>query len=73
MTADQVNPSIHPFLFAAGIENSYPVVVGKDGKRRRVDERAKRRHYERWREDFSLVRGSKAPVRRYPQMRKRRS
>jgi len=54
--ADEPNPSTHPFLFATGIENSYPVVVGKDGKRRRVDEMAKCGHYERWREDFALVR-----------------
>src|ERR1700730_11723697 len=56
MGADQSNPRAHPFLFATGIENSYPVVVGKDGKRRRVDEMAKCHHYERWQEDFRLVR-----------------
>lgn len=44
------------FLFATGIENSYPVVQDKSGKRRRVDEMAKAGHYERWREDFRLVR-----------------
>jgi beta-glucosidase len=44
------------FLFATGIENSYPVVAGKDGRDRRVDEMAKCGHYERWREDFHLVR-----------------
>jgi beta-glucosidase/6-phospho-beta-glucosidase/beta-galactosidase len=54
--ADEPNPSTHPFLFATGIENSYPSVVGKDGKRRRVDEMAKCGHYQRWREDFALVR-----------------
>jgi beta-glucosidase len=43
------------FLFATGIENSYPVVNGPDGSRRRVDEMAKCGHYERWKEDFALV------------------
>src|SRR5688572_16139098 len=49
------NPHAHPFLFATGIECSYPTVRGSDGRRRRVDELAKTHHYERWREDFSLV------------------
>jgi beta-glucosidase len=44
------------FLFATGIENSYPVVTGKKGKDLRVDEMAKCDHYRRWREDFELVR-----------------
>lgn len=43
------------FLFATGIENSYPVVTGRDGRDMRVDEMAKMGHYERWREDFELV------------------
>jgi len=54
--ADDPNPSTHPFLFATGIENSYPVVAGKDGRPRRVDEMEKCHHYDRWREDFALVR-----------------
>lgn len=54
--APKRNPNAHPFLFATGIENSYPVITGKDGKDFRVDEMAKTHHYERWREDFSLVR-----------------
>lgn len=45
----------HPFMFATGIENSYPVITGADGKTQRVDEMAKTGHYERWREDFALV------------------
>ena len=45
----------HSFLFATGIENSYPVVTGKDGRDLRVDEMAKCHHYQRWREDFCLV------------------
>jgi beta-glucosidase/6-phospho-beta-glucosidase/beta-galactosidase len=44
------------FLFATGIEGSYPVVTGKDGRDLRVDEMAKCSHYERWKEDFHLVR-----------------
>jgi beta-glucosidase/6-phospho-beta-glucosidase/beta-galactosidase len=44
------------FIFATGIENSYPVVSGSDGRDLRVDEMAKTDHYGRWREDFALVR-----------------
>ncbi|PWT92671.1 MAG: glycoside hydrolase family 1 [Proteobacteria bacterium] len=44
------------FLFATGIECSYPVVTGKDGRDHRVDQMAKCHHYERWKEDFELVR-----------------
>jgi beta-glucosidase len=40
------------FLFATGIENSYPTIHG--GKTR-VDELAKCHHYERWAEDFDGV------------------
>jgi beta-glucosidase/6-phospho-beta-glucosidase/beta-galactosidase len=47
--------SPHGFLFATGIENSYPLVTGRDGRDLRVDEMAKCHHYERWREDFHLV------------------
>ncbi len=38
------------FMFATGIENSYPMVGGK-----RVDEMAKCGHYRHWRTDFDLV------------------
>ena len=38
------------FMFATGIENSYPMVGGK-----RVDEMAKCGHYKHWRTDFDLV------------------
>ncbi|MFL5551847.1 MAG: family 1 glycosylhydrolase [Gemmatimonadaceae bacterium] len=41
-----------PFLFSTGIENSYPVLPNG----RRVDEMEKCGHYERWQEDFALVR-----------------
>src|SRR5690348_8802314 len=50
------NPSTHRFAFATGIENSYPVITGRDGRPVRVDEMAKAQHYARWREDFALVR-----------------
>ena len=42
------------FLFATGIENSYPTIEWK-GKTVRQDEMAKTKHYECWREDFHLV------------------
>jgi beta-glucosidase len=41
-----------PFLFATGIENSYPTIAGGV----RIDQMAKCGHYERWEEDFALVR-----------------
>jgi beta-glucosidase len=40
------------FMFATGIENSYPTI--HDG-RLRVDEMEKCRHYRYWKEDFQLV------------------
>lgn len=43
------------FMFATGIENSYPVITGSNGGAHRVDQMAKCGHYDRWREDFSLV------------------
>jgi beta-glucosidase/6-phospho-beta-glucosidase/beta-galactosidase len=49
-------PSHKQFMFATGIENSYPVITGEDGKSLRVDEMEKCGFYSRWREDFSLVR-----------------
>lgn len=48
-----MSASITPsFLFATGIENSYPTIQG--GKLR-VDEMDKCGHYDRWRTDFDLV------------------
>lgn len=38
------------FMFATGIENSYPMVRGK-----RIDEMAKCRHYDHWQADFAAV------------------
>lgn len=43
---------MHGFMFATGIENSYPKISGGV----RVDEMEKCGHYERWREDLELVR-----------------
>lgn len=43
------------FMFATGIENSYPVITGKNGQSGRVDELAKCHFYENWKTDFSLV------------------
>ena len=44
------------FMFATGIENSYPTIHLPDGTKKRVDEMEKTDHYRRWREDFELVR-----------------
>jgi len=43
------------FMFATGIENSYPTIMGPNGKSQRVDEMEKCGHYKRWREDLHLV------------------
>jgi len=42
------------FMFTTGIENSYPTIEWK-GKTIRQDELSKTKHYERWRDDFGLV------------------
>ncbi|MCC2957418.1 family 1 glycosylhydrolase [Massilia sp. IC2-477] len=46
---------MHSFLFATGIEGSYPVVSGPDGARLRVDEMDKTGHYRHWKQDLALV------------------
>jgi beta-glucosidase/6-phospho-beta-glucosidase/beta-galactosidase len=43
------------FMFATGIENSYPTIEWK-GKTVRQDEMAKTKHYQYWRDDFRLMR-----------------
>jgi beta-glucosidase/6-phospho-beta-glucosidase/beta-galactosidase len=43
------------FMFATGIENSYPMITLPDGTRKRVDEMEKCGHYKLWKEDFDLV------------------
>ena len=50
-----LHPQMHPassFLFATGIENSYPTLASGA----RIDQMEKCGHYARWEEDFSLVR-----------------
>jgi beta-glucosidase/6-phospho-beta-glucosidase/beta-galactosidase len=43
------------FMFATGIENSYPTIVMPDGTAHRVDEMEKTGHYKYWKDDFLLV------------------
>lgn len=43
------------FIFATGIENSYPTIQLPDGSTKRVDEMEKCGHYTHWRKDFELV------------------
>lgn len=43
------------FMFATGIENSYPTILLPDGTTKRVDEMEKTGHYEHWERDFELV------------------
>ena len=50
----QFNPNTQRFIFATGIECSYPTIQTDQG-RRRVDEMEKCKHYERWREDLQLT------------------
>jgi len=42
------------FMFATGIENSYPTIE-VNGHKKRIDSMQKCRHYDRWREDFQLT------------------
>ena len=42
------------FMFATGIENSYPTIEWK-GKTIRQDELEKTRHYQCWRDDFRVL------------------
>jgi beta-glucosidase/6-phospho-beta-glucosidase/beta-galactosidase len=44
------------FIFATGIENSYPTISLADGSTKRVDEMEKCGFYKYWEEDFHLVR-----------------
>ena len=43
------------FIFATGIENSYPVITLADGRRKRVDEMEKTGHYANWEKDLGLL------------------
>ncbi|WP_211257440.1 family 1 glycosylhydrolase [Muricoccus aerilatus] len=62
-----VAPAARPgFMFATGIENSAPTI---DGGRIRRDQLAECGHYDRWREDFALVRETGCGYLRYgPQL-----
>ena len=46
---------MNQFMFATGIENSYPNITLPDGTIKRVDELEKAGHYKLWQEDFNLV------------------
>ncbi len=52
----QCLPSRGAFMFATGIECSYPTITGRDGTRHRIDQLEKCFHYQRWRDDLELVR-----------------
>ena len=43
------------FMFATGIENSYPTIQLPDGSTKRIDEMEKAFHYTHWKKDFELV------------------
>jgi beta-glucosidase/6-phospho-beta-glucosidase/beta-galactosidase len=43
------------FMFATGIENSYPTIQLPDGSSKRIDEMEKGFHYKNWKKDFELV------------------
>jgi beta-glucosidase len=49
------HPSKARFVFASGIECSYPSIVDSSGQRVRRDQMAECGHYDRWREDFELT------------------
>lgn len=53
------------FIFATGIENSYPTIQLPDGKTFRVDEMEKGGHYKWWKEDFRLVKETGIEFLRY--------
>jgi beta-glucosidase/6-phospho-beta-glucosidase/beta-galactosidase len=48
-------PYRNKFMFATGIENSYPNIKLPDGSTKRVDEMEKCCHYKNWQRDFELV------------------
>src|SRR5688572_7010294 len=53
------------FMFATGIENSYPTILLPDGTTFRVDEMEKTDHYKCWETDFELVKQSGIEFLRY--------
>ncbi len=56
---------MNKFMFATGIENSYPTILLPNGKTKRVDELEKAKHYQHWQEDFRLVKESGIEFLRY--------
>src|SRR4051794_17930684 len=44
-----------PFMFCTGIENSYPVVADKRGRRMRRDGMELSEHYRQWKNDLRLL------------------
>ena len=46
---------LNKFIFATGIENSYPTIQLTEGRIFRVDEMEKANHYQLWKHDFDLV------------------
>src|SRR3712207_3891889 len=56
---------MNKFMFATGIENSYPTIQLPDGSTKRVDELEKAKHYQYWKEDFRLVKESGIEFLRY--------
>ncbi|RDC62051.1 family 1 glycosylhydrolase [Adhaeribacter pallidiroseus] len=56
---------MNQFMFATGIENSYPNIILPDGKVKRVDEMEKAFHYDFWEEDFRLVKETGIDYLRY--------
>ncbi|CAA9430068.1 MAG: GH1 [uncultured Pyrinomonadaceae bacterium] len=50
------NPKTQRFIFATGIECSYPTIEIADGSVKRRDQMRECGHYGRWREDLRLVR-----------------
>jgi len=53
------------FMFATGIENSYPTILLPNGQEKRVDELEKAKHYQFWKEDLRLVKESGIEFLRY--------
>ena len=53
------------FMFATGIENSYPKIQLPDGTIKRIDEMEKTFHYQHWEKDFQLVKDTGIEYLRY--------
>ena len=49
------DPRHRPFMFATGIECSYPTIQNNAGKTIRIDELEKTGHYQHWKSDLQLV------------------